>query len=90
MSSFSISYAVSLGTVLGPYLLLLLGLHSFILIGGSGSVGLLAGCLSGKCLLLSLALLVLKALTVVRDNLMFLVFILIYGAGSDGSRLHVH
>ena len=37
-----------------------------------------------KCLLVSLALLVHKALTVVRDNLMFLVFILIYGAGSDG------
>jgi len=35
------------------------------------------------CLLVSLVLLV-KALTVVRGNLMFLVFILIYGAGSDG------
>ena len=38
MNSFSISCVVSLGTVLGPYWLLLLGLLSFILIGGSGSV----------------------------------------------------
>ena len=37
-----------------------------------------------KCLLVSLALLVLKAPTVVRDNLMFLVLILIYGASSGG------
>ena len=38
-SSFSISCVVSLGAVLGPYLFSLLGLRSFILIGGSGSVG---------------------------------------------------
>jgi len=38
MNSFSIGCVVLLGMVLGPYLLLLLGLLSFILIGGSGSV----------------------------------------------------
>jgi len=84
MSSFSISCVISLGAVLGPYLLLLLGLCLFIPIGGSGSVGLLARCLLVKCLLVSSALLVLKALTVVRDSLMFLVFILIYSVGSNG------
>jgi len=87
---FSISCIISLWMVLGPYLLLLLGQCLFILIGSSGSVGLLAGCLLVECLLVSLmALLVLKARTVVRDNLMFLVFILIYSAGSNGCLISI-